>query len=58
MKSGTKKLIVRTLKDRVEQYERSIQYCEMRENRDERHIQKLNAKVEKLNIAIKELQEL
>lgn len=57
MKKGTKKLIVRTIEDRISDYERSIESCK-KGNRAgfEEHIEKLVGKVEKLNNAIKELE--
>jgi hypothetical protein len=57
MKKGTKKLIVRTIEDRIADYERSIESCRKSNNAMlDVHIEKLVGKVTKLNEAIKELE--
>lgn len=56
MKKGTKKLIVRTITDRIADYERAIKYCKDREKVDEKHIEKLNEKVNRLHAAIAEIE--
>lgn len=57
MKKGTKKLIVKTIEDRIADYERSIESCRKFDRPgSEDHIEKLVGKVAKINDAIKELE--
>lgn len=57
MKKGTKKLITRTLKDKIDELERSIYYCnKIPRDGSEDQVKKLTGKVERLNAAIAEIE--